>query len=98
MLEIGEAQYRKLCLEWLQKPNSDVKTVVSAVSEFGRVLDGSEGSTGLRALVKGSSRVPSAHETHQNASKRQSINSIVNNSDLMLNRKKKKKNVRQTEH
>jgi len=73
MLEIGVAQNRELRLEWLQKPNRDVKTVVSAVSEFGRVLDGSEGSTSLCTLVKGSNRVPSAHETHQNALKQQSI-------------------------
>ena len=75
MLEIGVAQNRELRLEWLQKPNRDVKTVVSAVSEFGGVLYGSEGTTGLRAHVVSSSRVPSAHKTYQNVSKRQSTNS-----------------------
>jgi len=71
LVKICVAQDRELRLKWLQKPNGDIETVVGTVSEFGRVLDGSEGTTGLRANVEGTSRVPSAHTTHQNTSKRQ---------------------------
>jgi len=83
LVEICVAQDRELRLDWLQKPNSDIETVVGTVSEFGRVLDGSEGTTGLRANVVGTSRVPSAHTTHEKNVKTTIYKAIVvRNSDL----------------
>nr|AFK38159.1 unknown [Lotus japonicus] len=67
LVEISIGQDGKLLLKRLQQPHSDVKTIVSTVSELSSVLHGSEGTTSLGLHIKGPSRVPCQTEHKRSA-------------------------------
>jgi len=94
LIEISIANDWELLLKRLQKPNSNIKTVVSTMSKLSWVLDGSEWTTSLCLWIKSSSRVPSTHTNHQTQQKKNHTQIISKKNAQIIKSNQIKKNNR----